>query len=459
MSGSGRPGACALCGVQAASLRLMAGHLDGCEAAMNVGGPRESITRLAIEAPGFPDHWLLIDCLSSATLAQLDAALRLTWLECCGHLSAFRNGRLELAEHTRISELPQKGVAFDYDYDFGSTTSLRGRVVSERVGSLGGGPVVVAAQNLPPVRRCALCHEPATQVCPQCRYTRASEYCSRHAEEHPCADDTGMLPLANSPRAGVCGYTGPTPTATRAASTARPTRKPRTAKARSKVKKDKTGMDAQLAALAATLSHPSIKDGAMDVSMLDGLLTSLVIGPRPVMPSEFLPWVFDIAEGKASPVFERREDAERMFGTIMEMQNRIASALQENPPRFEPLFTLDPRYRPDAWVNGFDVGLAFATEEWQEAHKRHGAWFMPLTALGDFDMYDATDPVALDAVVMLRQSVRDLQIYFREIAAAQHARAHTPFVRTGPKVGRNDPCPCGSGRKHKKCCGVSPVVH
>ena len=28
-----------------------------------------------------------------------------------------------------------------------------------------------------------------------------------------------------------------------------------------------------------------------------------------------------------------------------------------------------------------------------------------------------------------------------------------PFVRSTPKVGRNDPCPCGSGKKHKKCCG------
>ncbi|HAC80544.1 MAG TPA: zinc chelation protein SecC [Deltaproteobacteria bacterium] len=27
-----------------------------------------------------------------------------------------------------------------------------------------------------------------------------------------------------------------------------------------------------------------------------------------------------------------------------------------------------------------------------------------------------------------------------------------PVVRDAPKVGRNDPCPCGSGRKHKKCC-------
>ena len=28
-----------------------------------------------------------------------------------------------------------------------------------------------------------------------------------------------------------------------------------------------------------------------------------------------------------------------------------------------------------------------------------------------------------------------------------------PYVRSVPKVGRNDPCPCGSGKKYKKCCG------
>jgi preprotein translocase subunit SecA len=30
----------------------------------------------------------------------------------------------------------------------------------------------------------------------------------------------------------------------------------------------------------------------------------------------------------------------------------------------------------------------------------------------------------------------------------------TPFVRTMPKVGRNEPCPCGSGRKYKHCHGT-----
>jgi uncharacterized protein YecA (UPF0149 family) len=34
-----------------------------------------------------------------------------------------------------------------------------------------------------------------------------------------------------------------------------------------------------------------------------------------------------------------------------------------------------------------------------------------------------------------------------------HHHAQAPFVRAQPKVGRNDPCPCGSGSKFKKCCG------
>jgi len=33
------------------------------------------------------------------------------------------------------------------------------------------------------------------------------------------------------------------------------------------------------------------------------------------------------------------------------------------------------------------------------------------------------------------------------------AAAVKTVVRNNPKVGRNDPCPCGSGKKYKKCCG------
>ncbi len=39
--------------------------------------------------------------------------------------------------------------------------------------------------------------------------------------------------------------------------------------------------------------------------------------------------------------------------------------------------------------------------------------------------------------------------YFRE----GHVAVRKPVVREEPKVGRNDACPCGSGRKYKRCCG------
>ncbi|MDY3365198.1 MAG: SEC-C metal-binding domain-containing protein [Prevotella sp.] len=35
-----------------------------------------------------------------------------------------------------------------------------------------------------------------------------------------------------------------------------------------------------------------------------------------------------------------------------------------------------------------------------------------------------------------------------------NVRHHEPYI-TAEKIGRNEPCPCGSGKKYKKCCGSS----
>ena len=61
------------------------------------------------------------------------------------------------------------------------------------------------------------------------------------------------------------------------------------------------------------------------------------------------------------------------------------------------------------------------------------------------------------------QEIRALQELIAPAARAIHAywlaRRMPPdaevntYVRPEPKVGRNDPCPCGSGKKYKKCCG------
>lgn len=45
---------------------------------------------------------------------------------------------------------------------------------------------------------------------------------------------------------------------------------------------------------------------------------------------------------------------------------------------------------------------------------------------------------------------RDDRWYFHDGYTPKSA----PVTRDAPKVGRNDPCPCGSGKKHKKCCAA-----
>ncbi len=59
------------------------------------------------------------------------------------------------------------------------------------------------------------------------------------------------------------------------------------------------------------------------------------------------------------------------------------------------------------------------------------------------------------------ENIRKRQERWRKEAKAQSQKEEEkdsvsiPFVHTTPKVGRNEPCPCGSGKKYKKCCGVS----
>ncbi len=49
--------------------------------------------------------------------------------------------------------------------------------------------------------------------------------------------------------------------------------------------------------------------------------------------------------------------------------------------------------------------------------------------------------------LLFEQGMQKLRTYDRV-----NNRPGVQFVNTGPKVGRNDPCPCGSGRKYKQCC-------
>ena len=187
----------------------MTRHVLGCAAEHDASGAREAIVQLRVDADGDSRYWLYLEAQASAPLKQLDAQLRRTWLECCGHMSAFRAGTSELSMSTKLgAALPRKGASFCYEYDFGSTTALVGQVIGTRNGCLGRARVRLLARNDPIDWRCANCSSPAVFICPFCIYEGDCLFCKAHAEDHPCAEEEVYLPVVNSPRMGVCGYVG-----------------------------------------------------------------------------------------------------------------------------------------------------------------------------------------------------------------------------------------------------------
>lgn len=202
-------GTCALCD-KPFQKTGMSRHLRACLPRHDEPGPApRRLFHVRVEQPyrGAP-YFLDLEVDETVELGDLDALLRHLWLECCGHLSAFRLGRYgELDMEMSVAEAMEVAEGrMDYEYDFGTTTRLVVRLAGQRRGT-GEDRVRIVARNDPPELSCLTCGEPATQICSYCM-DDDYVYCDEHVREQRCWDDDGFLPVVNSPRMGVCGYTG-----------------------------------------------------------------------------------------------------------------------------------------------------------------------------------------------------------------------------------------------------------
>jgi hypothetical protein len=111
---------------------------------------------------------------------------------------------------TRAGGLFKKGLKLSYEYDFGSTTHLTLKVAGAREALIAApNEVRVLARNLPPHIPCGICHKnEAAFIDMENAYDESSWFCERCAEEHELNTEERTLPVVNSPRTGVCGYTG-----------------------------------------------------------------------------------------------------------------------------------------------------------------------------------------------------------------------------------------------------------
>ena len=214
----------------------MGKHLSACRGSSGVKGsvsdsptetrPAVRSFHIVVEDRDDPSYWMHLSVPQSTKLLQLDTFLRRVWLECCGHLSAFYiSGVMYSAEdmgsfatmRSKNMQVPlyrvlRTGKACRYEYDFGTTTELTLRVVSERRSELRLG-IHLLARNDPRVLICRTCTSTSvTMICQACIVDKDLDpvecyLCDECNTSHGC-DEYMRLPIVNSPRMGRCGYIG-----------------------------------------------------------------------------------------------------------------------------------------------------------------------------------------------------------------------------------------------------------
>jgi hypothetical protein len=211
-------------------------HLESCTKSETIpqkisettGALKRKTFIIEVEGSYNPEYWMCLEVNTDATLEDLDSLLRETWLECCGHMSAFTIQKKryiagsgidsmwvhiglkpggEKGMNVALGKVLSSGLEFSHEYDFGTPTDLVLKVVSEREVVNKREPVRILARNEPPQILCEICGKIATQVCAQCIYEDKGWLCGKCARKHDCGVEM-LLPVVNSPRVGVCGYKG-----------------------------------------------------------------------------------------------------------------------------------------------------------------------------------------------------------------------------------------------------------
>lgn len=209
-------------------------------------------------------------------------------------------------------------------------------------------------------------------------------------------------------------------------------------------------------------------NGPLDASVtaLHGFLTAIISGPR-IPTSEWTDVVFGHDSEKA---FETIDEARRAYTLLMRFNNEVAAALlPDDDTQFQIM--IDQIGEPpehlifaDDWCRGYMVGMSLRNDDWEAAaaDPDFRSNLEPIFALGDPGRVGRPpiDPDAEEYVALmdrLPDSAEEIWDWWRTKfygeAEATDADRPAPYRRPTPKISPNAPCPCGSGKKYKKCCG------
>jgi uncharacterized protein len=182
----------------------------------------------------------------------------------------------------------------------------------------------------------------------------------------------------------------------------------------------------------------------------NGLMTAIIAGPEPVPQTEWLPMLLDSAD-----VALDDEDTRLLTGMLLVQYAAIIKSLRSRTKPYEPLFWKDGEGRliTSDWAEGFLDGMRLREEPWEELRKDGAQAFFALLAVlfqdSGIDAQLLED--GLDPKEFLEDALDSVPNWIHAFYGIREERA-AGDRRADGKVGRNDPCPCGSGKKYKKCC-------
>jgi uncharacterized protein len=221
--------------------------------------------------------------------------------------------------------------------------------------------------------------------------------------------------------------------------------------------------------LDSFLMSDATTNEVMLLDCLDGFLTALVSGPAMPKPGEWMPRVWG-PTAEDAPKFENDVQAERITGLMMRHLNAIGWSLQQEPEHFEPVFDLqvyegDEREYMDGemWAHGYMTGINMQRDGWKPLFEsRHGSEILqPIYLLGSPEITEAEEALVetpAQREELSKQIPASVGLIYKFWApqrrASDIANGKIPEDEI-PKISRNAPCSCGSGRKFKKCCGAT----
>lgn len=183
---------------------------------------------------------------------------------------------------------------------------------------------------------------------------------------------------------------------------------------------------------------------------LHGFFTAIGCAPEPIRPSEWLPEIWGGEE--LTPEWPDTQSLQVFLALIMPLYNSVMEELQRMDYFVIPFTKGEVEGEKitefDGWCRGFVVGSQVGYSPLMDV-----PGVAPLldvledTADNELHTWGMPTAEAIFQERYLNELVRKIYRLGRGGKVAT-----PPMVHTAPKAGRNDPCPCGSGKKYKKCC-------